>query len=263
MLASPCRRARPPNETASLSFPVCSQKSICRGAALASRLDQLAVSGDKRGRSEAMLFAVLNGTSTTCDPTGHTDRVPPRQPQKTSFPLAAVSLHALQFYHCSIFFPNVWLMIFEILRTLTNLVTILQFCAVTRHQWRACVRRMLRCEFDCTVPLSSLDPKLASGAFAVVHVESRDRLIGDTRPLNRERSIGRAQVTYREGPNLKNHHFKKHLGVQIATDSNLVYTWFNCSTTTVSFCVSVVFLPCPNQARSNIHAGNPQAAGTA
>ena len=66
----------PPGETASLSLRACPQHSICRGAALASRLDPLAFSGDKRGRSKALCFAVLNGASITdpehvnfsCDP---------------------------------------------------------------------------------------------------------------------------------------------------------------------------------------------------
>ena len=41
---------------------------------------------------------------------------------------------------------------------------------------------------------------------------------------------------------MRNHHFEKHLGVWMATKkSNLLYPWFNCSTTTISFCVSVVF----------------------
>ena len=46
---------------------------------------------------------------------------------------------------------------------------------------------------------------------------------------------------HREGPKLGNHNFKKHLGVSMATDGNFVYPLFNCSTTTISFYVSVVF----------------------
>ena len=45
------------------------------------------------------------------------------------------------------------------------------FFAVTQQQWRACVRRMLRCKLACTLPPSSLDPRLASGAFAVAKDE--------------------------------------------------------------------------------------------
>ena len=49
------------------------------------------------------------------------------------------------------------------------------FCAVTQQQWRACVRRMLRCKLARVPPPSSLDPRLVSGAFAVVKDENRNR----------------------------------------------------------------------------------------
>ena len=52
----------PPDEIA-LSSPSCTWRSICRGAAFASRLDKLTFSGDKRDRSKALFFAVHNGTS--------------------------------------------------------------------------------------------------------------------------------------------------------------------------------------------------------
>ena len=60
----------------------------------------------------------------------------------------------------------------------------------------ACVRRMLRCKLACTLlPSSSLDSRLASGAFAAAKAEGRDRSMGDRRPLNcRERSIGCAHL---------------------------------------------------------------------
>ena len=45
----------PLDETA-LSSPPCTQRSVCRGAALASRPDPLVPSGDERGRSKAMFF---------------------------------------------------------------------------------------------------------------------------------------------------------------------------------------------------------------
>ena len=58
------------------SLPACTQRSICHGAALASRLDPLGFSDDECGRSKALFFAVLNVTSMTdpelvnfsCDP---------------------------------------------------------------------------------------------------------------------------------------------------------------------------------------------------
>ena len=69
------------------------------------------------------------------------------------------------------------------------------FYVVIQQQWRACVRRMLRCKLACIWPPSSVDPRLASGAFVVAKDEGRDRFIGTRRPLNsRERSIGRAHL---------------------------------------------------------------------
>ena len=52
----------PPDETA-LSSPARTQRSACRGATLASRLDPLVPRGDKRGRSKALFFTVLHGAS--------------------------------------------------------------------------------------------------------------------------------------------------------------------------------------------------------
>ena len=42
-----------------VSLPACTQRSIRRGAALARRLDPLASSGDKRGRSKALFHAAF------------------------------------------------------------------------------------------------------------------------------------------------------------------------------------------------------------
>ena len=47
------------------SLPACTRRSLRRGAAFASRLDPLLVSGDECGRSKPLIFAVLNGTSFT------------------------------------------------------------------------------------------------------------------------------------------------------------------------------------------------------
>ena len=63
--------------TVAFSSPACTQRSICRGAASASRLDLLAFSDNKRGRSKALFFAVLNEPVNS---TGPTDKLPPRQP---------------------------------------------------------------------------------------------------------------------------------------------------------------------------------------
>ena len=68
---------------------------------------------------------------------------------------------------------------------------------VTQQQWRACVRRMLRCKLVRILAPNSLNPRIASGAFAVAKDEDRDRFTGDRRPLNsRERSIGRAHLPH-------------------------------------------------------------------
>ena len=77
--------------------------------------------------------------------TGLTDKVPLGKPQKTSSPLTSVSLLALQFYHCSIGFPNVWLAIF------CKLGDDSSFFALIQQQWRACVCRMLLCKLACTI----------------------------------------------------------------------------------------------------------------
>ena len=86
------------------------------------------------------------------------------------------------------------------------------FFAVTQQHWRAC--RMLRCKLACVLPPSSLDPRLASGAFAVAKDEHRDRFIGDRRPLNsRERSIGRAHLP--SCPRLRRNFLERSETVQI------------------------------------------------
>ena len=88
------------------------------------------------------------------------------------------------------------------------------FFAVTQRQWRVCVRRMLRCKRACMLSPPSLDPRLASGLFAVAKGEGRDRIIGDRRPLNsRERTIGRAHLPH--CPRLRRLILKKSETVQI------------------------------------------------
>ena len=96
-----------------------------------------------------------------------------------------------QLFHFSICFPLLW-------RTTEDpnaLGDDSSFFAVTQQQRRACIRRMLRCKLARILPPSSVNPRLASGAFAVAEDESRDRFIGDRRSLNcRERSTGRAHL---------------------------------------------------------------------
>ena len=75
------------------------------------------------------------------------------------------------------------------------------FLAVTQQQWRACFRRLPWCRLACILPPSSRDPRLASGAFAVVENEGRDRFIGGRRPLDsREKSIGHSFLPYDPRP---------------------------------------------------------------
>ena len=181
----------PPDE-----IPACTQRSICRDAGLASRLDPLAFNGDKCAAAKLCLslcsterplqirnLSIFHVTQRT----GPTDEILQRRPQKTSSPLASARPFALQLYVCSIGFPPAWRTTLAILRGEDS-----SFFAVTQQQWRACVRRMLRCKLVCRLPSSSLDPRLASGSFAVAKDEGRDRFIGDRRPLSTRESTHRA-----------------------------------------------------------------------
>ena len=153
----------PPDETAFPSLPACTQQSIYRGAAEASRLDPLAFSGD--GRSKALLFAVLNGTSITdlepanfsCDPenwafgqsasnTSAKDMISAR----ISFPGRAAIVHFARFSYRTCCAR---------LESPDALGDDSSLFAVTQQQWRACVRRMPRCKLACTLPSSSPDPR--------------------------------------------------------------------------------------------------------
>ena len=52
-----------------------------------------------------------------------------------------------------------WRTTSTILRTPDALGDDSSFLAVTQQQWRACVRRMLRCKLACILPSSCLDPR--------------------------------------------------------------------------------------------------------
>ena len=86
--------------------------------------------------------------------------------------------------------------------------------------------RMLRCKLACILPSSSLDPRLASGAFAVAKDDNRDRFIGDRRSLNsREKSIGRAHLHH--CPGLRRLKSARSETVQITIrDTNYSCTWY-------------------------------------
>ena len=108
----------PPDETA-LSSPACTQRSICRGTALANSLDPLAFSGDKRDHSKALFslcstehplqiqnLSIFHATKRAAP----TDEKPQRQPH----------MHQLPRSRC---IPRAWRMTCAILRTPTRLVT--------------------------------------------------------------------------------------------------------------------------------------------
>ena len=245
-----------------VSLPACMQRSICRGAAPASRCDALILNGDRR----ALFFAVLNGTSIpdpvtvscSCDPDNWAyGRCTPRDirerhhlrshqlfPSRCNFSIARSAFqmrgarllqpaaaakhcfslcsteHPFQVQNLSIFraiertgfadealpsrpqkitspLPSVPLLVLQLHRYLDALGDDSSFFTVTQQQWRACIRGMLRCKLAYKMPPSSLDPRLASGAFAVAKDEGRDGFIGYRCPLNGgERSIGRAGLLY-------------------------------------------------------------------
>ena len=116
-----------------LSHPACTRRSTCRGAALASCLDPLAFSGDKRGRSKALFFAVLNGTSISdpepvnfsCDPENWACGRAPSEPTAK----AVISAHssflplARQMYRYSIGFLHARRTIFATLTIPRRLMT--------------------------------------------------------------------------------------------------------------------------------------------
>ena len=157
----------PPVEIVSL--PACTQRSIRRVATLASRLDPLAFSGDKRGRSKALFFAVPDGTG-ILDPEPFKFSCGPEKGLRTShIRVGRKRLHlrshqlsplVLQLYHCSTGFPHEWrtIFFFATLRTPTRLVTTSSFCAVTQRKRRVCVRRTPRCKLSCILPSSSWIP---------------------------------------------------------------------------------------------------------
>ena len=128
-----------------VSLPACTQRSICRCAALASRPDPLSFSGDKRGRCKALFFAVLNGTAISdpepvnfsCDP------------ESWAYGQATSESTGKDVISARISFPT--------RAAIVPLLDWLRLCGA-RKQWRACVRRMLRCKLACVLPPSSLDP---------------------------------------------------------------------------------------------------------
>ena len=191
----------PPDEIA-LSSPARTRRFICRGAAVASRLDPLAFSGT-RGRSKALFYAVLNGTSISdpepvnfsCDPEiwacGHATSEPTAK-DMISAPISFPTRAVVQLLDC---LPECVAHDFCNPEDPDALGDDSSFFAVTQQHWRACIRRTLRSKEACILPPSSLDPRSASGAFAVAKDDCCDGFVGDRRLLNGfERSIGRAHL---------------------------------------------------------------------
>ena len=116
------------DETA-LSLPACTQRSICHGAALASRLDPLAFSGYKHGRSKALFRCAQRNI----DLRSRTRQIIVRPRElglRTSnirtmlSPLVSAAPLVLQSCCCSTGIPHAWRTIFATLRTPTRVVTI-------------------------------------------------------------------------------------------------------------------------------------------
>ena len=142
----------------------------------------MAFSGDERGRSKALFVAVLGGTSISdpepvncsCDPENWSYAQPTSESTAKKNVIAA-SVPLLDWLPACVAHD------FGNPEDPDTHGDDSSFFAVTQQQWRACVRRMLRCELACMSPPSSLDPSLASGAFGVAKDENRDRFIGDRR----------------------------------------------------------------------------------
>ena len=184
--------------TRSRSHLACTQRSICLGAALASHLDPLTLSGDKRGLAKLCdllcpkehLFqihnlSVVHPTQTT----GPTDDTPSETSAKDIISARISFSPRAAIFPLLDRLPRCVAHDFSNPKNAVALGHDSSFFAVTQQQWRACVRRLLRCRRTCILLPSSRDPRLASGAFAAAKYEGRDRFIGDGRPLgSREKS---------------------------------------------------------------------------
>ena len=134
-------------------MPACTQRSFCRGAALANHLDPRASTGDKQGRSKTLcstehLFQIQDmSIFHATQRTGLTDKPPPSRLQKISS--ACVS------FPCSCCNCTVT----RLFSSMCRFLAILRagddssFFAGIQQQWRACVRRMLRCQVGLHVAI--------------------------------------------------------------------------------------------------------------
>ena len=116
--------------------------------------------GDKRGRSTALFFAVLNGTSTS-DPEPVNFSY---DPENASYLRVSRKRHHLRSHQFSSraailpllgWFPACVAHVFCNPEDPDALGDDSSFFAVTQQQWRAWFRRMLRCKLACILPPTS------------------------------------------------------------------------------------------------------------
>ena len=81
-----------------------------------------------------------------------TDKPLPSRPKKISYPQVSASPLVLQLCRCSIGFPHVWRTTFCNPEDPDAHGDDSSFFVVAQQQWRACVRRMLRCKLACILP---------------------------------------------------------------------------------------------------------------
>ena len=151
-----------------VSLPACAAKysPLCR---FSEPLGPAGFQCYKRDRSNVLFFAVHNGAAVPNPEPVRFIFVRPRElgPRTSHFRVDRKRYH-LRSYHLP--------------RSCCN-------CAVARLASRTRgaqllqssgprLASMLRCRLACVLPPSSLDPRLASGAFAVAKDENRDRFVG-------------------------------------------------------------------------------------
>ena len=193
MPASPRNRARCDRHEARLS-PLYRVVSYCSAmevsalllrstSVLAANCLLLTLTGDERGRSKALIFGVFNGTS---------DVTHQKHPRKTSSPIASAFPPRAAIIPLLDWLPRCVAHDSSKPKKPVALGHDSASFVVKKQQWRACVRKRLRCRLACILPPSSLDPRLASGSLAVAEDEGRDR-----RPLDsREKGIGHSHLPY-------------------------------------------------------------------
>ena len=133
-------------------MPACTHRSICRGAAPASCLGPLAFSvvTSEAAAKHCFRCAQRSISISAAEPVNFhaTQRTGP-----TSSPLASVSPLALQVYRCLDWLPSSVAHDFCNPEDPDALDDDSSFFAVTQQQWRASVRRMLRCRLGLRIAI--------------------------------------------------------------------------------------------------------------